>query len=35
MAPVKAVAPNTPKAERMIVMMNKNFPSYIGNVLKD
>jgi hypothetical protein len=35
MAPVQAVVPNTPEAERMIVMMNKNFPSYVGNVLKD
>jgi hypothetical protein len=35
MAPVQAVIPNTPKAERMIAMMNKNFPSYVGNVLKD
>ena len=35
MAPVQAVVSNTPEAERMIVMMNKNFPSYVGNVLKD
>jgi hypothetical protein len=35
MAPVQAVVPNTPEAERMIVMMNKNFPAYIGNVLRD
>jgi hypothetical protein len=35
MGPVQAVIPNTPKAERMILMMNKNVPSYIGNVLKD
>jgi hypothetical protein len=35
MSPVKAVIPNTPKAERMILMLNKNIPSYIGNVLKD
>jgi hypothetical protein len=35
MAHVQAVIPNTPKAERMISMMNKNFPSYLGNVLKD
>jgi hypothetical protein len=35
MAPVQAVVPNTPKVEHVIVMMNKNFPSYVGNVLKD
>ena len=35
MGPVQAVIPNTPEAERMILMMNKNVPSYIGNVLKD
>ena len=35
MGPVQAVIPNTPKAKRMILMMNKNVPSYIGNVLKD
>ena len=35
MAPVQAGIPNTSKAERMIAMMNKNFPSYVGNVLKD
>jgi hypothetical protein len=35
MVPVQAIVPNTPKAERMIVMMNKNFLSYVGNVLKD
>jgi hypothetical protein len=35
MAPVQAVIPNTPEAERMIAMMNKNFPSYVRNVLKD
>ncbi len=36
MGPVQAVIPNTPKAERMILMLNKNVPSYIiGNVLKD
>jgi hypothetical protein len=32
---VQAVIPNTPKAERMILMMNKNVPVYVGNVLKD
>jgi hypothetical protein len=35
MGPVQAVIPNTPKAERMILMMNKNVPAYVGNVLKD
>ena len=35
MGPVQAVIPNTPEAERMILMMNKNVPSYVGNVLKD
>jgi hypothetical protein len=33
--PVQAVIPNTPEAKRMILMMNKNVPSYIGNVLRD
>jgi hypothetical protein len=36
MASVQAVViPNTPEAERMIAIMNKNFPSYVENVLKD
>jgi hypothetical protein len=35
MGPVQAVISNTPKAERMILMMNKNVPTYIGNILKD
>jgi hypothetical protein len=35
MDPVQAILPNTPQKERMIVMTNKNFPSYDGNVLKD
>ena len=35
MGPVQAVIPNTPKSERMILMMNKNVPAYVGNVLKD
>jgi hypothetical protein len=35
MAPVQAVVPNTPEAEWMIAMTSKNFPSYVGNVLKD
>jgi hypothetical protein len=33
--PVQAVIPNTPKAERMILMMNKIVPAYVRNVLKD
>ncbi len=33
--PVHIVIPNTPEAKRMVIMMNKNFPVYIGNVLKD
>jgi hypothetical protein len=32
---VQAVIPNTPETKRMILMMNKNVPSYIGNVLRD
>ena len=32
---VQAVIPNTPEAEQMILMMNKNFPAYLGNVLRD
>ena len=35
MGRVQAVIPNTPEAEKMILMMNKNFPAYIGNALKD
>jgi hypothetical protein len=35
MAPVQAIVPNTHEAEHMIVMMNKNFPAYVGNVLRD
>ncbi len=35
MGPVQAVIPNTPEAEQMILMTNKNVPVYIGNVLKD
>jgi hypothetical protein len=35
MAPVQAVIPNTHEAECIIVMMNKNFPAYVGNVLRD
>ncbi len=32
---VHIVIPNTPEAETMVLMMNKNFLAYIGNVLKD
>ncbi len=35
MGPVQAVIPNTSKAERMILMTNKNVPAYIGHVLKE
>jgi hypothetical protein len=35
MGRVQAVIPNTPEAEQMILMMNKNFPAYIGNILRD
>jgi hypothetical protein len=35
MVPVQAVIPGTPKADRMIAMMKKNFPSYVGNVLNN
>ena len=35
MGRVQAVIPNTPEAEKMILMMNKNFPAYVGNALKD
>jgi hypothetical protein len=35
MGPVQAVIPNTPEVEQMIVMMNKNFPACVGNVLRD
>jgi hypothetical protein len=35
MAPIQAVVPNTHEVERMIVIMNKNFPAYVGNVLRD
>jgi hypothetical protein len=33
--PVHIAIPNTPEAERMVIMMNKNFPAYVGHVLKD
>ncbi len=35
MGPVQAVVPNSPEAEQMIMMMNKNFPAYVGNILRD
>jgi hypothetical protein len=35
MGHVQAIIPNTPEAEQMILMMNKNFPAYMGNVLHD
>jgi hypothetical protein len=35
MGRVQAVIPNTPEAEQMILMMNENFPAYIGNVLRE
>jgi hypothetical protein len=35
MGRVQAVIPNTPEAKQMILMMNKNFPAYMGQVLRD
>ena len=35
MGKVQAVIPNTPEAEQMILMMNKNFPEYVYHVLSD
>jgi hypothetical protein len=35
MGQVQAVIPNTPEAEQMVLMMNENFPAYIGNALRD
>jgi hypothetical protein len=35
MGRVQAVIPNTPEAKQMILMMNKNFPAYMGHVLHD
>ena len=35
MGRVQAVILNTPEAEQMILMMNKTFPAYLGNVLQD
>ncbi len=33
--PVDIIIPNSPEAERMFIMMNKNLPAYVGHVLKD
>jgi hypothetical protein len=33
--PVHIVFPNSQEAERMVIMMNKNLPAYVGHVLKD
>jgi hypothetical protein len=33
MGRVQAVIPNTPEAEQLVLMMNKNFPAYMGHVL--
>ncbi len=35
MGRVQAVIPNTPEAKQMILMMNKNFPAYVGHLLRD
>ena len=35
MGRVQAVTPNTPEAGQMVLMMNKIFPAYIGNALRD
>ena len=35
MGRVQAVIPNTPEAEQMILMMNRNFPAYVYHVLAD
>jgi hypothetical protein len=35
MGRVQAVIPNTPEAKQMILMMNKNFPAYVGHVLRN
>ncbi len=35
MGKVQAVIPNTPEAEQMILMMNKNCPAYVGHILCD
>jgi hypothetical protein len=33
--PVHIVFPNSPEVERMVIMMNKNLPAYVGHILKD
>ncbi len=33
--PVHIVFPNSPEAERMVIMMNKNLPAYVRHILKD
>jgi hypothetical protein len=35
MSPVQVVIPQTPEAEKMILMMNKNFPAFLSFVLRD
>jgi hypothetical protein len=35
MSPVQAVIPQTPQAEKMVLMMNKNFPAFPTFVLRD
>ncbi len=35
MSPVQAVIPHTPEAEKMILMLNKNFPAFLTFVLRD
>jgi hypothetical protein len=35
MGRVQAIIPNTPEAKQMILMMNNNFPAYVGHVLRD
>jgi hypothetical protein len=35
MGRVQAVIPNTPEAEQMVLMMNKNIPAFLGNSLRD
>jgi hypothetical protein len=33
--PTHLIIPNTPEAERLISMMNKNLPAFLVNVLKE
>jgi hypothetical protein len=35
MSPVQVVIPQTPEAEKMVLMMNKNFPAFLTFVLRD